>query len=74
MTEALTTVLGPACRLIVIGAAQLSRYLCQGAVSLGFDMTVCDPREEYFAGWNVPGARLLRGMPDYEKTTALRWA
>lgn len=60
----LSTVLGPAYRLIVIGAGQLSRYLCQSAVGLGFDVTVCDPREEYSLGWDVAGARLVRGMPD----------
>lgn len=60
----LSAVLGPAYRLIVIGAGQLSRYLCQSAVGLGFDVTVCDPREEYALGWDVAGARLVRGMPD----------
>ena len=57
-------VLGPAYRMIVIGAGQLSQYLCQGAVGLGFDVTVCDPREEYRASWDVEGTTLVRGMPD----------
>jgi len=25
---------------------------------------VCDPREEYAEGWNLPGGELKRGMPD----------
>ena len=43
----LSTYLGPQARLIVIGAGDLSRYLCQMALSLGFEVIVCDPREEY---------------------------
>ncbi|WP_137924892.1 XdhC family protein [Cupriavidus sp. 2SB] len=57
-------ILGPAYRLIVIGAGQLSRYFCQTAVGLGFDVTVCDPREEYRGDWDVPGTRLTHDMPD----------
>jgi xanthine dehydrogenase accessory factor len=57
-------ILGPTYRLIVIGAGQLSRYFCQSAVGLGFDVTVCDPREEYRGEWDVPGVKLVHDMPD----------
>ena len=58
-------VLGARYRLLVIGAGQLSRYLCQTAVGLGFDVTVCDPRESYASEWEaVPGVTLVRTMPD----------
>jgi len=57
-------VLGPRHRLIVIGAGQLSRYLCEIANGLDFDVTVCDPRDEYRAEWNVPGVRVTHDMPD----------
>jgi len=60
----LSHVLGPRYRMIVIGAGQLSRYLCAVAVGLGFDITVCDPREEYRADFDVPGATLVFDMPD----------
>lgn len=60
----LSHVLGPRYRLIVIGAGQLSRYFAEVAVGLGFDVTVCDPREEYRAGWNVRGVQLSGEMPD----------
>lgn len=62
--ERLILVLGAGYRLIVIGAGQLSRYLCQTAVGLGFDVTVCDPREEYRSDWQLEGVRLVTGMPD----------
>jgi xanthine dehydrogenase accessory factor len=62
--ERLSMVFGPRFRLLVIGAGQLSAYLCEVALGLGFDITVCDPREEYTASWEVPGIRLVHDMPD----------
>jgi len=60
----LTTYLGPQVRLIVIGASDLSRYLCQMALSLGFEVIVCDPREEHSATWSLDGVVVSREMPD----------
>ncbi|RKE39006.1 xanthine dehydrogenase accessory factor [Paraburkholderia sp. BL23I1N1] len=60
----LTTVHGPRYRMLVIGAGQLSRYLCQIAVGLDYQVTVCDPREEYMDTWDVSGTKLVRTMPD----------
>ncbi|NKJ51186.1 hypothetical protein CIC12_31605 [Burkholderia sp. SG-MS1] len=55
---------GPRYRMLVIGAGQLSNYLCQIALGLDYQVTVCDPREEYTDGWHVPGTTLVRSMPD----------
>lgn len=60
----LVTIHGPRYRMLVIGASQLSRYLVQIAVGLDYHVTVCDPREEYFETWDIPGVTLVRGMPD----------
>lgn len=60
----LTTVHGPRWRLLIIGAGQLSNFLAHIAQGLDYEVTVCDPREEYAVGWNVPGVELKRGMPD----------
>lgn len=60
----LTTVHGPRWRLLIIGAGQVSRYLAQMALALDYDIIVCDPREEYGPGWDVPGTRLVTTMPD----------
>jgi xanthine dehydrogenase accessory factor len=62
--QALTTVHGPRYRILVIGAGQLSRYLAQIAVGLDFQVTVCDPREEYTETWDIPGVTLVKTMPD----------
>ncbi|AKJ28056.1 XdhC family protein [Caldimonas brevitalea] len=60
----LLTVHGPRFRLLVIGAGQLSKFLCQIALALDFEVIVCDPREEYRDSWDVPGVQLSRSMPD----------
>ncbi len=60
----LTTIHGPRYRMLVIGASQLSKYLAQIAVGLDYQVTVCDPREEYTETWDVPGVTLVRTMPD----------
>ena len=60
----LTTIHGPRWRLFIIGAGQLSRFLAQVATAMDYHVTVCDPREEYRAGWHLPGVRLVHAMPD----------
>jgi xanthine dehydrogenase accessory factor len=60
----LTTHHGPRWRLLLIGAGQMTQYLAQMATALDYQVIVCDPREEYATGFEVPGATLLRTMPD----------
>lgn len=60
----LTTVHGPRWRLLIIGASQLSRFVAQMAMAMDYHVMVCDPREEYAAGWDVAGAPVSREMPD----------
>jgi xanthine dehydrogenase accessory factor len=62
--KVLVTVHGPRWRLLLIGAGQLTHYLTNMAKMLDYHVTVVEPREEYSAGWNVPGVKLERGMPD----------
>src|SRR5450631_356674 len=62
--QTLTTVHGPRYRMLVIGAGQLSKYLAQIAIGLDYQVTVCDPREEYTDTWDIPGVALVRTMPD----------
>ncbi|HUH92936.1 MAG TPA: XdhC family protein [Casimicrobiaceae bacterium] len=62
--EKLVTVHGPRYRMLAIGAGQLSKYLAQIAVGLDYQVTVCDPREEYTETWDIPGVTLVRTMPD----------
>jgi xanthine dehydrogenase accessory factor len=55
---------GPQYRMLLIGAGQLTEYLSTMALFCGFDVTVCDPREEYRQHWSVAGVTLDAGMPD----------
>jgi xanthine dehydrogenase accessory factor len=60
----LVTLHGPRLRLLIIGAGQLSQFLAQVAAGLEYQVTVCDPREEYRASWNLPGVNVVHAMPD----------
>lgn len=60
----LTTIHGPPLRLLIIGAGQISGYLASMAQALDYAVTVCDPREEYRAAWQVANVPLVAEMPD----------
>ncbi|MTW11130.1 hypothetical protein GM658_10995 [Pseudoduganella eburnea] len=55
---------GPQWRLFIVGAGQISYYLAQIAQALDYDITICEPRNEYGAEWRVPGTKLVSTMPD----------
>ncbi len=59
-----TVLLGPRHRLLVIGATEISRYLVPIAQSLGYAVTICDPREEYTGAWSDAPVPLIHDMPD----------
>lgn len=60
----LVTMHGPAWRLVIIGAGQISHYLATMALALGYRVYVCDPRSEYGDAWSVPGTERVMAMPD----------
>ena len=60
----LRTIHGPRYRLLLIGAGQVSQYLATMAQMVGYHVTVCDPRDEYASGFDVPGVTFTREMPD----------
>ena len=60
----LVSVHGPRLRMLIIGAGQLSQFLAQIAVGLEYQVTVCDPREEYRGSWSLPGVEVVHAMPD----------
>lgn len=62
--KTLRVVHGPRYRLLVIGAGDLSRYLCEIAKGLDYQVTVCDPREEYTQHWALAGVNVVHTMPD----------
>lgn len=54
---------GPAARLIVAGISPVSVICAEFARTLGFEVIVCDPREEAYAGFDVPGVELRKELP-----------
>jgi len=57
-------IFGPQWNMLLIGAGHLSQYVSQMALMLGYNVTVCDPREEYANSWQVEGTALTTLMPD----------
>lgn len=62
--DSFSHLLGPRYRALLIGATELGRYLSPILVTLGFTVSVCDPRPEYAGGWDLPDIPLSRDMPD----------
>jgi xanthine dehydrogenase accessory factor len=59
-----TTLHGPRWRLLMIGAGPVTRFLAQMAQALDYQVTVCDPREDYRATWILPNVPVVHAMPD----------
>ena len=57
-------VFGPSWHILLIGAGQLTRYVASIALMLDYNVTVCDPREEYRASWDMEGVSITHMMPD----------
>ncbi len=57
-------IFGPQWYMLLIGAGHLSQYVSQMALMLGYQVIVCDPREEYAQAWQVEGTELTTIMPD----------
>jgi len=67
----MTRVFGPRWRLLLIGAADIARCLAPIALSLGYRVRVCDPREDRIRAWDPGLAELDTRMPD---DVAREWA
>jgi len=57
-------VFGPSWHLLIIGAGHLSQYVASIALMLNYRVTICDPREEYQAGWDIEGVSFTKTIPD----------
>ncbi len=63
--KTLVTIHGPRYRLLIVGAGQLSKYLATMAIPLDYQVTVCDPRDEYQEQWSdLPQVTMSKEMPD----------
>jgi xanthine dehydrogenase accessory factor len=57
-------VLGPAFKLIIIGANQVSQYLAEFAIALNYRVMICDPRPEAVKSLNLCNVEIFQKMPD----------
>ena len=62
--QVLTHTYGPRHHLFIIGAGMVSKYLAEIAQTLDYEITVCDPREDLLADFEVPGVVKINDMPD----------
>jgi xanthine dehydrogenase accessory factor len=54
----------PARRLLIVGAVQIAQSLAAIARTVGFEVTVNDPRERFLTGERFPGVALVDAWPD----------
>lgn len=59
-----TSVHGPRWRMLIIGGSEIAHYLAEVGATVDYQVSVCDPREEYRGAWRAKGARWIDGMPD----------
>lgn len=57
-------VYAPARRLLIVGAVQIAQSLAQIARTIGFDVTVNDPRERFLTPERFPGTQLRDAWSD----------
>lgn len=55
--------MGPALRLIIAGISPVSRFCAEFARALGFEVIVCDPREEARRDFPIAGIELQSVLP-----------
>lgn len=56
--------LTPQCRLLLVGAGEVTGYVADFATAAGFETTVCEPREQFARGWARPRATMREVLPD----------
>lgn len=61
--DAMRIRIGPALRLIVAGISPVAIYCAQFARALGYEVIVCDPRDEERAGFDIEGVELQALLP-----------
>ncbi len=62
--QQLRHVLQPECRLLLIGAGEVTRYVAEFAIAADFDVTICEPRKTFADGWAHHHIPLERQLPD----------
>lgn len=61
--EAVSIQIGPTRRLIIAGISPVSHACADFARTLGFEVIVCDPREELCHDFSIPGVEVKQVLP-----------
>jgi xanthine dehydrogenase accessory factor len=56
--------LSPHYKLLLLGAGDVAKYVAELALALEYDVTLCDPRENYLQNWHVDGVFITPRLPD----------
>jgi xanthine dehydrogenase accessory factor len=51
-------------RLLLLGAGDVAKFVAEMALALEYDVTLCDPRENYLDNWYVDGVETTARLPD----------
>lgn len=56
--------LSPRYKLLLLGAGDVARVVAELALTLDYEVTLCDPRPSYLDNWPVSGVQLTADLPD----------
>jgi xanthine dehydrogenase accessory factor len=62
--ESIAILFGPVFKMLLLGAGEVSYSVASIAMSVGFAVTVCDPRETFIQGYQQAGVEVIRCLPD----------
>lgn len=62
--QSITTVFGPSFKMLLLGAGEVSYCVANIAMSVGFSVTLCDPREAFIKGYQQTGVEVIQCLPD----------
>ena len=62
--DAVDIVFGPAFNMLLLGAGDVSHYVANMAMMVGFSVTLCDPRTSFLQGWTLAGVEVIQCLPD----------
>ncbi|WP_203141247.1 XdhC family protein [Marinobacter mangrovi] len=57
-------VLGPECRLLLVGAGEVAAHVAAIGRRCGFAVTLCEPRETFLRGWQEDETPAVTALPD----------
>lgn len=62
--QSMTHSLSPMYRLLLLGAGDVAKFVAEMALALEYDVTLCDPRQDYLSNWHVEGVQTTSRLPD----------